>query len=633
MKIVAFFTSSGVPATGLSPTIRIRNVSTGALVVTDASMTETGDGFYNYNFTAYDSTVDYAIRCDGTASLPDAERYTYAGNESYFDDIQDATWSAQLSGYAGKGTAGATQQCQLYGEHVVIDVAGGEAGTSWPIGTHRYPVNNITDGIAITTARKLDRFFLHGPLTVEATDNINGYSFQGHDGWGPAMTFTAGCSANETSYSYMSLDGEVTSGNVLLIESCTVGELLNFSGVMNLVNFSQGAEISIATWANIIEGNAGGEPTNEPEISLNSASVTITKYTGNLKLTNKTGANRTTVELAGGNLIIDATCVAGTIQLLGHGFIEADNSGAGCTVDTEGFLSLNTISESSSDAVWDELVADHTTAGTYGHELATKADIAASTSTTFTTATTGAVIQGTEAAGTWASTELRDDNEWQITESVANGITVELTFNIPEDDRPGVFQLFGRYEGQPSSTHYQELWTWNYEASAWENLVEIFLPGGNTVDAEYEHEYFERNVDRTNNNEVKFRIVHHVTTYVGSHNMFIDSAVITSIAVITAEDIADAVWSKTLSGGYTAEQYMYLNNEYLKRLLGLTHENIYIDNPSYDVNSNLVSARVRIYSDSASVGTSNNIIGTYQISSDTTGQGPGKFNNWRQVKV
>jgi hypothetical protein len=78
---------------------------------------------------------------------------------------------------------------------------------------------------------------------------------------------------------------------------------------------------------------------------------------------------------------------------------------------------------------------------------------------------------------------------------------------------------------------------------------------------------------------------------------------------------------------------MYLNNEYLKRLLGLTHENIYIDNPSYDVNSNLVSARVRIYSDSASVGTSNNIIGTYQISSDTTGQGPGKFNNWRQVKV
>ncbi len=628
MKIVAFFTSSGVPATGLSPTIRIRNVSTGALVVTDASMTETGDGFYNYNFTAYDSTVDYAIRCDGTASLPDAERYTYAGNESYFDDIQDATWSAQLSGYTGKGTAGSTQQCQLYGEHIVIDVAGGEAGTSWPIGTHRYPVNNITDGKAIATTRKLDRFFLHGPLTVGATDNINGYSFQGHDGWGPAITFTAGCSANETSYSYMALDGEVTSGDVLLIESCTVGELLNFSGVMNLVNFSQGAEISIATWANIIEGNAGGEPTNEPEISLNSASVTITKYTGNLKLTNKTGANRTTVELAGGNLIIDTTCVAGTIQLLGHGFVEADNSGVGCTVDYEGFLSRETIA----DSTWDEETLGHTTPGTFGNELATKADILGSAYTESTVATSGSIIDGTLDTGSYVSTQLRDGTYWEIHEHAVDGLTVELVFNLPsEAHRAGVFNVFGHYIGTPVATHFLNLYAYNYAASAWEILTTGFMPGGNATDLTFSHEYFERNIDRDNNNEIKFRIIHNVTTYNAGHELFIDFAEVTSIDITTAEDIATAVWSKTLSGGYTAEQYMYLNNEYLKRLLGLTHENIYIDNASYDSDSNLVGARVRIYSDSASVGTSSNVIGTYQITS--TGSGPGKFSNWKQVKL
>lgn len=91
MYIIAFFTSNGSPATGLSPTIRIRDVSDSSLVVTDAAMSEVGDGWYKYDFTAYDSTKDYAIRCDGTASLPATERYVYAGSElSGIDDIKGA---------------------------------------------------------------------------------------------------------------------------------------------------------------------------------------------------------------------------------------------------------------------------------------------------------------------------------------------------------------------------------------------------------------------------------------------------------------------------------------------------------------------------------------------------------------
>ena len=67
----------------------------------------------------------------------------------------------------------------------------------------------------------------------------------------------------------------------------------------------------------------------------------------------------------------------------------------------------------------------------------------------------------------------------------------------------------------------------------------------------------------------------------------------------------------------------------LKRALGLLHENIFIDLPIYDDDNNLVSARVRIYSDPNSIGTANDVIGTYLISS--TGSGPGKFTNWSQI--
>jgi hypothetical protein len=88
MKIVSFFTNSGTPATGLNPTIRIRDLSDNSLVVTDAVMTEVGDGHYVYDYIAYDLDKNYAIRSDGGGTLPNADRYKYAGNENYIEDIQ-----------------------------------------------------------------------------------------------------------------------------------------------------------------------------------------------------------------------------------------------------------------------------------------------------------------------------------------------------------------------------------------------------------------------------------------------------------------------------------------------------------------------------------------------------------------
>lgn len=87
-KITTFFTNSGTPQTGLSATIRIWDLSNNTLIITDAAMTEVAGGFYSYNFTTYDELKSYAIRCDGSASITAAgERYTYAGNESYEEDL------------------------------------------------------------------------------------------------------------------------------------------------------------------------------------------------------------------------------------------------------------------------------------------------------------------------------------------------------------------------------------------------------------------------------------------------------------------------------------------------------------------------------------------------------------------
>jgi len=67
------------------------------------------------------------------------------------------------------------------------------------------------------------------------------------------------------------------------------------------------------------------------------------------------------------------------------------------------------------------------------------------------------------------------------------------------------------------------------------------------------------------------------------------------------------------------------------RILGLSHENVYIDTTVYDANDNLTSARLRIYSVAGSVGTGSDVLATYTLTA--VGSGAGKFTTWKQVKV
>ena len=69
----------------------------------------------------------------------------------------------------------------------------------------------------------------------------------------------------------------------------------------------------------------------------------------------------------------------------------------------------------------------------------------------------------------------------------------------------------------------------------------------------------------------------------------------------------------------------------IDRILGLVHENMYIDQCTYDAGNNLVRARLRIYESVADVGTDNGVIGSYRIRS--VPRGMGMFTTWYQTKI
>jgi hypothetical protein len=100
-------------ATGLTPTIRIRKVSDGSLVVTDDSMAEVGDGAYRYDFASVVVGTQYVFRIDFGVSYG-LDRYAYGEYFLAWDEVSESgqTYGKQFrdmrATLLGKTTGGGT---------------------------------------------------------------------------------------------------------------------------------------------------------------------------------------------------------------------------------------------------------------------------------------------------------------------------------------------------------------------------------------------------------------------------------------------------------------------------------------------------------------------------------------------
>lgn len=96
----------------------------------------------------------------------------------------------------------------------------------------------------------------------------------------------------------------------------------------------------------------------------------------------------------------------------------------------------------------------------------------------------------------------------------------------------------------------------------------------------------------------------------------------------------EGIWSVLIDHDYLpmgvkGDFEVHEDRALLKRVLGLVQENFYLDNLSY-TGDNMNSGRLRIYSDAASVGTTADIIGTYNITASFDSNG--KLSNYKIVK-
>ena len=114
MYVTAYFSSSGSPATGLTPTVDIYKVSDSSQVASSAAMTEIGGGWYKYNFSTADDVEAYVTVCDGGATLSASERYAPGYNVNTLGDVVENSLNLReaiailLAEASGKVTGGGT---------------------------------------------------------------------------------------------------------------------------------------------------------------------------------------------------------------------------------------------------------------------------------------------------------------------------------------------------------------------------------------------------------------------------------------------------------------------------------------------------------------------------------------------
>lgn len=119
MIINSFFARNGIAATGLTPVISVWSVvgNTRTPVVNAQPTVELGDGFYSYDFTAYDHNVDYIVMVDAGSTMTQSGRYNIASltpsqsnmvtiEQDVIDQIVDGMWDANATDYTIAGTTG-----------------------------------------------------------------------------------------------------------------------------------------------------------------------------------------------------------------------------------------------------------------------------------------------------------------------------------------------------------------------------------------------------------------------------------------------------------------------------------------------------------------------------------------------
>ena len=260
-------------------------------------------------------------------------------------------------------TIGPEIQYSSYNNKVTIDVDNGFSGTTYPVGTPNYPVNNFEDAKIIAYDRGFDTFDLLADLTITSGDNIDNLLFMSENWF--MLTIQTGVSSLNTNFEKLSITGEL-SGDWNVLTNCWSYDLTNFAGWLvggsfDIIELAPYNDFSLGqSFFNVITPMY---PDIASVLVMNSGtSVSFTQASDIYEIRNLTDGSVASFDFSAGKLIIDSSCTGGDIIVRGTAEFENNSN---LIINETCLINKTTIST----AVWDEPIESHIINNTTGYEM------------------------------------------------------------------------------------------------------------------------------------------------------------------------------------------------------------------------------------------------------------------------
>lgn len=226
---------------------------------------------------------------------------------------------------------------------VWVDTVDGMAGTLYPLGTPGDEVNNMSNANVIRAARKLHGFHLSSPFLMLAPGDVVARTKWLGDSPDVSRLMFSGNDSSNCTFESILLMGTMN-GRVTAVYSALV-DLMDFQGSARECAISGNCTIDstatgIQTFINCYSSVAG---TAKPMVDWNhsAANGQFRGYIGGLHISNVTQNISISIDVISGSIYLDSTNTAGTIVVRGICNL-VDETGPGCTVVTEGTISVLT---------------------------------------------------------------------------------------------------------------------------------------------------------------------------------------------------------------------------------------------------------------------------------------------------
>lgn len=260
---------------------------------------------------------------------------------------------------------------------VTYDSTSPYAGTQYPVGTARQPVNNLVDALAIMQINGFRKFYWNGSVTVDNGLNYDDVEFRGNGQSQSQVAVTSSALTLRCAFFDCNLSGTLDGQS--RVHDCAIDKINYVDGLVEgseleapllsdpdpfTVRLSGQRALYLVDCYADASTHTGELKYAEPIVDMGSSgsALIMSDYSGGVKIINKHGGDHVSIALDAGYVVLDSTVTSGTIGISGVGTV-IDNS-TGTVVDTSRLLSPSSIAAS----VWNASVSG-STSGSAGHSL------------------------------------------------------------------------------------------------------------------------------------------------------------------------------------------------------------------------------------------------------------------------